>query len=227
MSAGPWPVEPAAVALDLLEPDERPIAEALLRDDPAFAAEVERLRHTAERLAGIDTLAWSPPPAPALDLARATGRPKAVAPRRSRRPRWRLAFGSALALAAVVAGVVVLSGTGGRSDPPPPAATALLLRPVAGGGGAAELVVHASGDAELQASGLRPNGTHEHYEAWLADRGGRMVPMGSFRIGADGKADVHMTVDADLADFAFVDISVEPDDGPPTHSGTSVLRGRL
>jgi anti-sigma-K factor RskA len=215
------------VALDLLEPDERPIAEALLREDPAFAAEVERLRHTADRLAGIDTLAWSPPPAPALDLARATSRPRAVAPRRSRTPRWRLAFGSALALAAVVAGVVVLSGTGDRTDPPPPAATALLLRPVAGGGGAAELVVHASGDAELQASGLRPNATHEHYEAWLAERGGRMVPMGSFRIGADGKADVHMTVDADLADFAFVDISVEPDDGPPTHSGTSVLRGRL
>ena len=87
--------------------------------------------------------------------------------------------------------------------------------------------MHASGDAELQASGLRPNATHEHYEAWLADRGGRMVPMGSFRIGADGKADVHMTVDADLADFAFVDVSVEPDGSPPTHSGTSILRGDL
>jgi anti-sigma-K factor RskA len=227
MSSGPWPVEPAAVALDLLDPDELPIAEALLRDDPAFASEVERLRNTTERLAAMDPLAWSPPPAPALDIARATGRPKTVPPRPSWRPRWRLAFGSAVALAAVVAGVIVLSGIGSPSDPPPPAATALLLRPVAGGEGAAELVVHASGEAELQASGLRPNGTHEHYEAWLADRGGRMVPMGSFRIGADGKADVHMTVDADLANFAFVDVSVEPDDGPPTHSGTSVLRGLL
>lgn len=228
MSVGPWPVDPAAVALDLVEPDELPIAEELLRDDPAFAAEVERLRHTTERLAGIDTLAWSPPPAPALDLARATGRAqKAVAARRSSRPRWRLTFASALALAVVVAGVIVLSGTGIRSDPPPPAVTALTLRPVAGAGGAAQLVVHASGDAELQASGLRPNGTHEHYEAWLADRSGRMVPMGSFRVGADGKADAHMTVEADLATYAFVDISVEPDGGPPTHSGTSVLRGRL
>jgi anti-sigma-K factor RskA len=227
MSSGPWPVDPAAVALDLLDADELPIAEALLQDDPAFAAEVERLRTTTGRLAAMDTLAWSPPPAPALDLARATGRPKAVAPRPSWRPRWRLAFGSAVALAAVVAGVIVLSGTAGQGDPPPPAATALILRPVAGGKGAAELVVRASGDAELQASGLRPNGKREHYEAWLADRGGRMVPMGSFRIGADGKADVHMTVDADLANFAFVDISVEPDDGPPTHSGASVLRGLL
>jgi anti-sigma-K factor RskA len=226
MSAGPWPVDPAAVALDLVESDELPLAEALLRDDPAFAVEVERLRHTTERLAGIDTLAWTPPPAPALDLARATGSsPKVAVARRSRRPRWRLAFASAAALAVVVAGVILLSGT--RSDPPPPAATALALRPVAGAGGAAELVVHASGDAELQASGLQPNGTHEHYEAWLADRSGRMVPMGSFRVGSDGKADVHMTVDADLATFAFVDISVEPDGGPPTHSGASVLRGRL
>jgi anti-sigma-K factor RskA len=228
VSAGPWPVDPAAVALDLLESDEVPIAEALLRDDPAFAAEVERLRNTTERLPAIDTLAWSPSPAPALDVARATGRaPKAVAARRSVRPRWRLAFGSAVALAAVVAGVIVLSGAGSPSDPAPPAVTALTLRPVAGAGGGGEIVVHASGDAELQASGLRPNGTHEHYEAWLADRGGRMVPMGSFRVGADGKADVHMTVDADLATFAFVDISVEPDGGPPTHSGASILRARL
>jgi anti-sigma-K factor RskA len=228
VSAGPWPVDPAAVALDLLESDEVPFAEALLRDDPAFAAEVERLRNTTERLPAIDTLAWSPPPAPALDVARATGRPpKAVAARRSRRPRWRLAFGSAVAVAAVVAGVIVLSGGGSPSDPAPPAVTALTLRPVAGAGGGGEIVVHASGDAELQASGLRPNGTHEHYEAWLADRGGRMVPMGSFRVGADGKADVHMTVDADLATFAFVDISVEPDGGPPTHSGASILRARL
>jgi anti-sigma-K factor RskA len=228
VSAGPWPVDPATVALDLLESDEIPIAEALLQDDPAFAAEVERLRNTTERLPAIDTLAWSPPPAPALDVARATGRPpKAVAARRSRRPRWRLAFGSAVALAAVVAGVIVLSGAGGPSDPAPPAVTALTLRPVAGAGGGGEIVVHASGDAELQASGLRPNGRHEHYEAWLADRGGRMVPMGSFRVGPDGKADVHMTVDADLATFAFVDVSVEPDGGPPTHSGASILRARL
>jgi anti-sigma-K factor RskA len=228
VSAAPWPVDPAAVALDLLEPDELPIAEALLRDDPAFAAEVERLRTTTELLPAIDTLAWSPPPAPALDVARATGRPpEAVAVRRSWRPRWRLALGSAVALAVVVAGVIVLSGAGRPSDPPPPVATALTLRPVGGAGGAGEIVVRASGDAELQASGLRPNGTHEHYEAWLADRGGRMVPMGSFRVGADGKADVHMTVDADLAAFAFVDVSVEPDGGPPTHSGTSVLRANL
>jgi anti-sigma-K factor RskA len=228
VSAAPWPVDPAAVALDLLEPDELPLAEALLRDDPAFAAEVERLHTTTEVLPAIDTLAWSPPPAPVLDVARATGRPpEAVAVRRSRRPRWRLALGSAVALAVVVAGVIVLSGAGGPSDPPPPVATALTLRPVAGAGGAGEIVVRASGDAELQASGLRPTGTHEHYEAWLADRGGRMVPMGSFRVGADGKADVHMTVDADLATFAFVDISVEPDGGPPTHSGASILRARL
>jgi anti-sigma-K factor RskA len=228
VSAGPWPVDPAAVALDLLESDEVPIADALLRDDPGFAAEVERLRNTTERLPALDTLAWSPPPAPALDVARATGRPpRTVAAPRSRRPRWRLAFGSAVALAAVVAGVIVLSGAGSPSDPAPPAVTALTLRPVAGAGGGGEIVVHASGDAELQASGLRPNGTHEHYEAWLADRGGRMVPMGSFRVGADGKAEVHMTVDADLATFAFVDVSVEPDGGPPTHSGASILRARL
>jgi anti-sigma-K factor RskA len=54
-----------------------------------------------------------------------------------------------------------------------------------------------------------------------------MVPMGGFRVGADGQADVHMTVEADLARYAFVDISVEPDGGSGTHSGRSVLRGPL
>ena len=118
-------------------------------------------------------------------------------------------------------------GTGGPGAPAPRAATTLKLRPVAGDGGYAELVVHASGDAELQASGLRPTGAQEHYEAWLADRGGHMVPMGSFRVGADGQVDVHMRVEADLARYAFVDISVEPDGASGTHSGRSVLRGPL
>jgi anti-sigma-K factor RskA len=226
MSTRPWPVDPAALALGLVEADELPIAEALLRDDPAFGVEVERLRHTSERLAEIGAPGWSPPPAPRLDLARATANPpEAVATGRVRRRRWRVAF-AAVAAAVAIAGVVGLSRTGGPA-PPPRAATTLELRPVAGAGGHARLVVHTTGEAELRASGLRPSGTHEHYEAWLGDRRGRMVPMGGFRVGADGQADVHMTVEADLARYAFVDISVEPDGGSGTHSGRSVLRGPL
>jgi anti-sigma-K factor RskA len=71
---------------------------------------------------------------------------------------------------------------------------------------------------------LRPSGTRDYYEAWLADDRGRMVSMGTFRVAS---IDIHMPVAVDVTRYALVDVSLEPDDGNPAHSNTSVLRGRL
>jgi anti-sigma-K factor RskA len=54
-----------------------------------------------------------------------------------------------------------------------------------------------------------------------------MVSMGTFRVASSGSVDIHMPVAVDVTRYALVDVSLEPDDGNPVHSNTSVLRGRL
>jgi hypothetical protein len=122
--------------------------------------------------------------------------------------------------------VLVLRGGDDPIPAPPP--TTLALRPLPGVPGRAQLTLNGAGtEAELRAAGLPPSGTHDYYEAWLADDRGRMVSMGTFRVGADGRADVHMEVAVDVSRYALVDVSLEPDDGNPAHSDRSVLRARL
>lgn len=43
--------------------------------------------------------------------------------------------------------------------------------------------------------------------------------------GTDGRFTV--PADIDLAEYSLVDISEEPDDGDPQHSGDSIVRGPL
>ena len=133
-----------------------------------------------------------------------------------------------LALAATLLALVVtgvLLARSGSDDPATPSTT-LVLRPLPGVRGEAQLTL-AGADAELRGSGLRPSGAHDYYEAWLADARGRMVSMGSFRVGADGRVDAHMPVAVDVGRYRLVDVSLEPDDGDPAHSQRSVLRARL
>jgi anti-sigma-K factor RskA len=226
-----WSIRPAAVALDLLDGDERAVAERLMVDDPSFRAEVERLRATAHGLGELEAELWRPEPPPALDVDREASaeRPLARAPRdhpwrsRLRRPPAVLALAATL-LALVVAGVLLARS--GSDDAAPPPSTTLALRPLPGARGEARLTI-AGADAELRGSGLRPSGAHDYYEAWLADARGRMISMGSFRVGRDGRVDAHMPVAVDVSRYQLVDVSLEPDDGDPAHSQRSVLRARL
>ena len=65
------------------------------------------------------------------------------------------------------------------------------------------------------------------YELWLLDLDGEELrdlrSLG--RVGPDGSYAVPEDVDLDR--FSVVDVSIEPDDGNPDHSGDSVLRGPL
>jgi hypothetical protein len=64
----------------------------------------------------------------------------------------------------------------------------------------------------------------EFYELWIIDTDvEEMFSLG--RIDAGGTFTVPAGVD--VADFPVVDISVERNDGDPTHSGNSVYRGQL
>jgi hypothetical protein len=82
--------------------------------------------------------------------------------------------------------------------------------------------------ALVRVSGLRPSSPGDFYEVWLLDdakRPGRLISLGSFRVPGSGAATVEVPVPVDPERFVF-DVSVEPQDGDPAHSGDSVLRAR-
>ncbi len=64
------------------------------------------------------------------------------------------------------------------------------------------------------------------HEVWLINVDGkRMVALGILARGDDGTFEVpRRLIDEG---YRILDISVEPDDGDPTHSGVSLARGQL
>jgi hypothetical protein len=157
----------------------------------------------------------------------AIGRRRAGAGRAPRPARWLVvAAAAAVVLLAGVAVALVTGGDGGRAGEV--VATAVLepLAPEAApAAGPAELVESDGGttlDLAIDAGALPEGGGY--YEVWLIDTAvDGMVSLGPLR--EDGTYDVPAGVDPSR--FPIVDVSAEPTDGDPTHSGTSVLRGTL
>jgi hypothetical protein len=135
-----------------------------------------------------------------------------------------------LVAAAVVAGAVVGAGAVAvvqRSGDDGEAVTAVALDPLADNeaSGRAEVVERPDGTRVVEVELDAPALVDEYYEIWLIDREVvGMVPLGVVRPGTQTFA---LPPNLDLGQFPLVDVSVEPVDGDPTHSGISVARGEL
>lgn len=135
-----------------------------------------------------------------------------------------------LAAAAVVTGAVVGAGAvalvqGEDGDGERVTAVALDPLPDADASGRAEVVERADGSRVLQVDLDAPELEDSYYEVWLIDRSVEgMFPLG---VVAPGSQTVELPAGLDLAEFPLVDVSVEPLDGDPTHSGVSVARGEI
>jgi hypothetical protein len=79
--------------------------------------------------------------------------------------------------------------------------------------------------ATLEIGGLEPVDGDRFYELWLLDDDGRMIALGSFRVGEDGEAEVDLPLPVEPDRYQYFDVSLQEDNGDPTHSGVSVLRG--
>jgi hypothetical protein len=171
----------------------------------------------------------APPAAPPLPGAPAApvdlGRARAA---RAGRPRWLVA--AAAAAVVLVVGVAVALVTGGDGGTSGEVVATAVLEPLQPGDAApeavpAELVRSDAGarlDVAIDTAALPDDAGY--YEVWLIDTAvDGMVSLGPVR--EDGTYDVPAGVDPGL--FPIVDVSAEPTDGDPTHSGTSVLRGTL
>jgi hypothetical protein len=90
--------------------------------------------------------------------------------------------------------------------------------------GAAEVVATEDGE-QLRVRLDAPAADEGYYEVWLLEPAvERMVQVGVVRAGT---TTLDLPEDIDLAEYPIVDVSLEPLDGDPTHSGVSVARGVL
>ncbi|NLA37525.1 MAG: hypothetical protein GX868_17810 [Actinobacteria bacterium] len=139
------------------------------------------------------------------------------APRR--RFPWELAAAAAVAAIAIAAGIVSQTSKPSESL----VASTALDRLAGDGSGRAELVdIDGSMQLRLDTTGL--DSGDGYLEVWVIDPSvSKLVSLGPFR--DDGRYDVPASVD--MHEFPIVDVSIEPPDGNPSHSGNSVLRGQL
>jgi hypothetical protein len=220
------------------------------QDTPEGEAELAELRALARRVEP-ESVAWETPPpdlwgriAAAADVAAPTddehagdghGETDNVRPLDSARPStsrrgaaadrhlgWRVWGVAAAAAVVVVVTVGVLLPHGSSDDSTVVAATA-LERLGESGEGRAELVEH-DGSLEIRLSTSGLDAGDGFLEVWVTNTDvTQLVSLGPLR--NDGVYDLPPGLDP--AAFPIVDVSVEPIDGVPTHSGDSVLRGQL
>jgi anti-sigma-K factor RskA len=148
-----------------------------------------------------------------------------VLPRRG--PSWRTLVAASLAAAVVGALAtlgIVAAVSGGDTPAKVVARASLAPLPLHSGSGTASVVDQGTQRAlDIEVSGLGP--VNGFYEVWLLDANGKkLVSLGLLR-GSHGRFALPPGVN--ISTYPLVDISIEPADGNPAHSGNSVVRGRL
>ena len=222
----------SAYVLGGLAPEEEERLRLREHDDPAFAAEVRRLRAVTGRLASLGATDWEPAQPPPL---RAPAPAPAATPARLRvvlRPLPAALAACALLAGGAVSGAVLFGGDDGAAPtaPAPGAAARIALAPIGQGPPAASAqATLRAGEARrmsLTVAGLKPTADGDFYEVWLLRSPTELVSVGTFRVDDRGRARVSFPVGVDPGRFPIVDVSREPADGDPRHSSVSVLRSR-
>ncbi|HEX6745623.1 MAG TPA: anti-sigma factor [Solirubrobacteraceae bacterium] len=202
----------------------------MTRHDDDIPAE---LRDVAARLRALGPAEWdlaAPPPLRATVAERHA--PVERGRRAPRRGRFaaalvrRPAFAAAAALVLVVLGTALVALLAG-GDGSPGAGREVALAAVGDGPRGAHAAARLRATTmQLTVSGLPRVGAGGFYEVWMMRDATHLVALGSFRVGADGRAHVELPVTASPRRFPVLDVSREAADGDPAHSGHSVLRSR-
>lgn len=220
-----------------LSPERRAELLAEIERDPLLAAELERLSPLVASLEELPAEAWDGVDAPPLKLPAAQDVP--VAPRTKRSAGfWRTpltlrpipAFAAVLAVFAAGFVVSTIASDDGNAPAAGPVVARADLAPVRAVSSTAtgEAAVEDEGHRiRLRISGLARNHDDDFYEAWLMDSKNGLVSIGAFRVGDDGMATLDLPLPVATDRFPVVDISLQPTNGKPDHSGVSVLRGTL
>jgi len=155
-------------------------------------------------------------------------------PKRSRRAGLLALVGL---LAVVIALIAVLAGGDDEDEPeggggngsapaqnggPAPEGSTEELAAVGGGEGSGTLSVTDDG-ATVTIRGL-PDPKDGVYGVWLYDSVVRAKSLGTLE---DGSGNLEVVLPPDARSYRFLDVSLEPGDGNPNHSGDSVIRAPL
>jgi anti-sigma-K factor RskA len=227
--------EISSYLLGELDPDDAAHFERRMSADADLRDEVERLRPVVQRLTEMPDEVWEPAPEPPpLEMPASSERGVEAVGRRRRgwsmpsaltiRPALAAALSALLLAVGVGAGILLSSDEGASPDPQ----AELALSRIDDGPPGAEgrVLVSAGGErATVDVGGLEPTGPDRFYELWLLDADGRMIALGSFQVGEGGRADVEIPIPVEPSRYQFFDVSLQEDNGDPTHSGISVLRG--
>ena len=193
--------------------------------DPADAEELGDLRALLS-----DRSVWAQPDAELEDRVVAAIAAEAggtrVAPASRRRPP-RLAVIGALAAAAVLVVVVAVAALAGGGSGSGSRQLAADLRPTALAPGAEGRATLTQTDAgwriELDATGLPRLSGDRFYQAWLRNRAGHLVPIGTFNAPHDVVLWAGVSPDA----YRTLTVTQEDADGDPASSGRRVLVGNV
>lgn len=144
-----------------------------------------------------------------------------------RRRRWPVALvASAAALALLAGGAAIVWRV--LTPAPSSVLASAVLDPLPGWQGAAGTAVveqGPTGERIVRIEFDAPEDREGYREAWLInDDATRLVSLGIIT-GADGVFSIPAGVD--LSVYSLVDVSEEPYDGDPAHSGDSIVRGEL
>ena len=186
--------------------------------------DLQQLRAIAAHVTDVDFERDDPPASMWSAIAVSAGRPETdvAVLRRTHRRVW---LGAA---AVVVAGLGIAGGLaaiGGGSDD-------VIAETALSNEGLSPLGAASSGKAEIIRRGTSyllhldvsrvPSEPASYVEVWLIDRQVKgMISLGPYR----GNGDYAIPSGVDPAEYPIVDVSIEPSDGVPTHSGVSIVRG--
>ena len=204
--------ELAALADGSLEPERRAELEAQVAASPALADRLAEQERAVALLRG----AADEVDAPAGLRARVAAQRST---RTARIPR-RLALGGVAAALAAAAVAVAVAGSGSHGTRFQAALGPTPLAP--GAHGEATLSKTSSGwRIHLDARGLPRLAGGRFYEAWLRNRAGVLVPIGTFNEGRD----VTLWAGVSPASFTALTVTRERADGNQASSGEKVLAG--
>lgn len=232
-------IDPDRLALVALGEDVTDAESDHLATCPDCAAELEDLAHTAAvGRASIDGMLETPSPrvwhritgelgfrteASVVDIAPSRRRAE-MRDASTRRP-WVVVLAAAAAVALVVGLGIGITAWLRPAVTQLASATLDALPDHAGAEGSAAVDERADGSRVLTLTLESPSSTRGYREVWLmTEDASGLISLGLL----DGdRGDFAIPQNVDLERYQLVDVSVEPTDGDPAHSGDSIVRGQL
>jgi hypothetical protein len=185
---------------------------------------VEGLEAIGSLLESLPSEAWETlGPGPSSVPERARRRVLAEPRLGLRLRRGLLAGACGLLLAGGIAIGVAIERPGSPSGP------TVVLHALVGGQNAERAVARMTtgGRMVLTVERLPPTGAGSFYELWLMNSLHNLVAVASFRVGADGRAELNVPLPVPASRYRYLDISLQQSSAGPAHSGDSVLRAPI